>query len=945
MRKNTKNCFLGAALIMALSQSSSHGVERSFDAVVVSVNPAEQVLRVRHKPTGFEADMKWNDKTSFSAREWYDWDEIADGTLVDITLGQHDPKKQVLQVSNIAMADPKKVPTTHPQPLGWQKHVSGKLRRVPGDYSKGRRDLFLTQDKKAAYVLDLDGQNWQLTLRAVRRMLEREVKMTPAELKPGLPLETVRYEENPAGNVAEAIRGLFNLRDAEDLPTGSTGTTVADLSKFDDMLKRVRERFDWDNGKLGAELRKLMPVQMRVEPELAFESEPMRLRIEAWAAKSPNPSVKLETNYLKATPGPTQELKLDWKAGEQKQGLTLYTAELPLPKLPVGQHVVSWKCDIGGDTEEYYRSFAVTGPHSMVAMLHFTGGSPNEEYYTYRLPFDYWEDKMMEMRHNIHTPEQVAVWSKNHRQRGAMPGFWLNSGIYSGFSGDMVRPPALAGRDPSVVQTAYFKLIRGFATMVGYPADVGGFVSYELGTQSISALQQANEHLLVSLCDYQNWKDGQWEINLVGRPLRPYFVSEEDYRKPGPRRENSVVAVSQDTKSILRKDYMYATYEPSWIEMAWVGGGGGGREKVYDEIFLSRHLDVFDGQVQNLKNQKVPFFMDLGIEFSTLPGKRDETTIPNSILINYVVKKARTEDIVFANQDAAAAFLKRHYGEIPETVDYEPDYWCGLKAFQSIRSSWKPVDYPDQIQIENPRYSAIFHKPDVLPQFHYDFMKKWEFPDWGNEDQPRSTWGALVPGEHDKWAVTPKTTDTRPMKVSEVRKEVGDGLEITITLESAEEQKVLGLALWDIPREWREGDGWYAVEGAARFVPVRAFYTGNLCGVLEVQAKPGLNTYKVLINTPKRTPQSLDIAVEGVRGKVFERDGQSMAYVWPTRPWETTFELTVPPGKSVQYYAAPKGEKVDLPAGIHKLVIEQERWARIVGLSREELVANLKEAK
>jgi hypothetical protein len=337
--------------------------------------------------------------------------------------------------------------------------------------------------------------------------------------------------------------------------------------------------------------------------------------------------------------------------------------------------------------------------------------------------------------------------------------------------------------------------------------------------------------------------------------------------------------------------------------------------------------------------------MDLGIEFSSRPGERDDTTIPNAIFINYVVNKARTEDIVFTNQDAAAAFLKRHYAEIPETVDYETDYWCGLKAYESSRSSWKPVDYPDQIQIENPRYSAIFHKPQVLPQFHYDYTKKWEFPDWGNEDQPRSAWGALVPGEHDKWAVTPKTTDTRPMKVSEVRKEVGDGLEITMTLETTEEQKALGLALWDIPCEWREGDGWYTVEGTARFIPVRAFYTGNLCGVLEVQAKPGKNIYKVRINTPKRTPQSQDILLKTVHAKVFTRDGQSMAYIWPTRPWETTFELTVPEGKSVQYYAAPKGEKVDLPPGTHKLVIEKERWARIVGLNYEALSHALSESK
>jgi hypothetical protein len=89
----------------------------------------------------------------------------------------------------------------------------------------------------------------------------------------------------------------------------------------------------------------------------------------------------------------------------------------------------------------------------------------------------------------------------------------------------------------------------------------------------------------------------------------------------------------------------------------------------------------------------------------------------------------------------------------------------------------------------------------------------------------------------------------------------------------------------------------------------------------------------------------MDVAMGNLRGKVFERDGRAMAYVYPAVPWETAFELTVPQGKSVQYYAAPKGEKVDLPPGTHKLVIQKERWSRIVGLSRDELAANLRESK
>jgi hypothetical protein len=205
--------------------------------------------------------------------------------------------------------------------------------------------------------------------------------------------------------------------------------------------------------------------------------------------------------------------------------------------------------------------------------------------------------------------------------------------------------------------------------------------------------------------------------------------------------------------------------------------------------------------------------------------------------------------------------------------------------------------------------------------------------------------GFLVPGEHDKFAVTPSITDTRKMKVSQSMSESAGGMEMVVTLETEEAIKALPLALWDIPREWKSGGGWWQVKGANRFVPICAPYTGNLNGILEVDAKPGKNEYRLTISTPKRTPQSQDILLKTVHAKVFTRDGQTTAYIWPTRPWETTFELEVPAGKSVQYYAAPKGEKVDLPSGKHKLVINKEQWSRIVGLTRDELAVNLRESK
>jgi hypothetical protein len=310
-------------------------------------------------------------------------------------------------------------------------------------------------------------------------------------------------------------------------------------------------------------------------------------------------------------------------------------------------------------------------------------------------------------------------------------------------------------------------------------------------------------------------------------------------------------------------------------------------------------------------------------------------------MIRYAVARARDGKVVFCHQAAAADFYRRHYQDTPETLFYDPDYWCGVNAASSVTGGWKPVDYPDLIQIENARYAAYFKKPAALPEYHWDYTRPWNYPDWGNEELPRSPSGFLVPGEHDKFAVTPRITDTRNMKVSQNTSEIAAGLEVVVTLETTEAVKALPLVSWNLPREWKAGEGWWSTAGANRFVPIRAPYTGNLNGILEVDAQPGKNDYRLTITTPQRVPLSQDIRLETAHAKVFSRDGQAMAYIWPMQPWETAIEIDVPAGKSVQYYAAPKGERVDLKPGKNRLVIAQERWSRIVGLSYEELVKSL----
>ena len=922
---------------MDLTTGDQQGAERRYQAVIVSVDPAQKTLRIRHKPTNYETDLVWTDKSVVRANVKYDIDDLPEG-WVECWANKIDVSAKSISGLSILRELPASGKPSEKADEAKEKGLfKCRLVRQPIDVQALKDDRYImTRKRDARYELDINGIRWTLESKhGVHPGLNHDLASTIAELKPDFPCREVVYQENKTGNTLTSILVLPNQNFHPQMPPGGpTGTTVERVAQE---MARLRTAYSI----VASDVIKIAPVTFQVKPEIVLKGEPIALTIEAWASKAPNPVAELVTNHLQSKQTNKIEMTLLWKAKESVNGLTRYVVEMKLPELPVGQHYLRWNCDIGGDVQEFWRSFAVTDLNALVVMLHFTAGKPNVEFDEFRLPFDYWEESPINMIGgpfgDRKTPQAAWEWtnrSKEFRRRGANPNCMIIQGNYAGRVGWPAPIPVQFLLEPEAVQSAVFKASMEIGKMCGFNPAEFGYAGYEFGTRTAEIARKAGIRLVGSMCIHQNWQDGSWGINHSARPLRPYYSAHDDFRKAGPRGTDGLLMISQHDKSILWTEYGLGVFEPCWLEKAWVGGGGGGRAK-YDEIFMSRHFDLLNAGILNVKNQKNPYFQSIGIEFSGDPDKID--TVSNALMIRYAAKRAQEGTVVFCNQAAAADFYRRHYTETPETLFYDADFWSGHKADDSVTSTWKPVDYPDLIHIENSRYSAFFKKSSATPEYHWDYTKPWNYPDWGNTQLPRNSMGFLVPGEHDKFAVTPSITDTRKIKVSQIMSDRVDGIEILVTLETAEAIKALPLALWDIPREWKSGEGWWQVEGANRFVPICAPYTGNLNGILEVDAKQGKNEYRLKITTAKRTPKSQDILLETVHAKVFTRDGQTMAYIWPTRPWETTFELAVPPGSTVEYFAAPLGEKVELKSGKQKLTIPKEKWARIVGLNCDEL--------
>ena len=913
---------LALAALPALAATNAANVVREFQCLVVSAEPARHTFRVRHKPTGFEADVVWDDKSRIQVTSAYDIDDLPEGWVQLAAKTLDTTKKSIFRIRTVDTLPVAKIPQG-PVEMKPEAPFACKLVRKPvtPEILKSQNRL-LTRDGKSAYALEVNGEIWTIeTGFNGRPKLSRVLAGTGSDIKAGLLCMNLQYREEGGQNRLLSIGLLPPLPKntiGEYTPIGASGTTVENIEQA---MVKVHEAYK----KFAPELRKIMPVRFKLSQEIILPGEPVTLTIKAWATKVPNAVVALNISYLQPDKAQKKELSLQWKAGESADGLTQYTASLNLPTLPVGQHYVSWACDIGGDITEYWRSLAVADSKTLVTMFHQTPGKILPDYDELHLPYDYWDSgvhaTLIKAMAGKPLPTSAKEWSwrinsQTYRQRGASP----NQPLSCMFQEQNELPhPVNFRNEPEPVQQAYFKAMAEINEFSGFDPKEVAFQSYEFGTKSLEPARKAGVSVIGSLCIHQNWVDGggHGAINHTARPLRPYFAAADDFRKAGPGGPDAMVMVSQHDKSILWTEYGLGVYEPCWLD--W-GTNGGGRAKDFDDIFMSRQLDLFSAAIKNTVNQRVPYFQSIGMEFTAASEKVAKS---NALMIRYAVERAKKGEVVFCNQAAAADFYRRHYKETPETLFYDADYWGGTDAGKCATALWKPVDYPDLIQIENARYSGYFKKPTALPEYHWDYTKPWNYPDWGNEELPRYK-GFLVPGEHDKFAVTPKITDTRKMKVSQSLSENAGGLEMVVTLETAEAIKALPLALWDIPREWKAGEGWWTVKGANRFVPIRAPYTGNLNGILEVDAKPGKNEYRLTIATPQRKPRSQDILLNTVHAKVFTRDGQTMAYIWPMQPWETQFELTVPEGKTAQYYAAPKGERVDLPPGRHRLTINKE---------------------
>ena len=893
-----------------------------FTGEISAADSAKQSVTVRHFSTGYEIPVRLEKSVPLSLIQEVDIDEIPAGRFIRLWAGKDKITEKTITLGS------QRFVLLDGTPSGGINlpEISGELirRKVRPDDSA---NMLRSRDGKEVFGIRITGQDRMfLSVHETRPHVHVTKPGAFSDFKPGRETDVVLQADGRTTNIVNAT--VYDRLPAGEpyymnKPGGPTGVTVQEIHRGVSAANENRQKIE-------TRLAELMPVKMTVQPELVKPGEPVMLRMEVLADRAPASKPSLTLNHIQENPSPAKELELNWKSAGAAFGKTRYVAEVQLPSSVPGQHIVNWVCDAGGDIPEFYRNYAVVTPETAICAFQINNFPPDLQavFFELKLPFHAWMPQTLQLN-TWSNPETIpARWaevSRIARRTGSAPEYGLG---YFPWAGGQVR------EDPPDVQRAGLEAIQQMAPLFNFSFGADTFWHYTMGTETVNLARELGFKSVSALCTEFHC-DGNMAINHFGHPERPYFISPEDFRKNGlsPDGKNMIGLAQVQRHTLMSRDYR-CTYNFEPGNGAFVIGAGG--RKVWDDIALSRVFDAYDAFFQLQESQTVPLVIQQCLEFS---GSRGGAAEGNRMMPRYAVEKARRQPVVFATSYGIADYYLRHYTNTPETVTYQQDYWA---AFTAPAASFgnKPVVYPDYMQLENALFNVYSLHGEILPVHHYDYTKPWNYPDFGNETMKRRRDGFGYPAEdHDRYAVTPKITDTRNMRA--VRNDsaaAGGSLVITLTVDSDEVRENFPLAIWDIAREFRKGDEWYNVS-AGRFVPVKAPYSGNLNGFVVTNLKQGRNEITLTVSTPARAPVELNLDCGALlAGKVFERDGRTMAYVAPARPWNMPVKLIVPEGRSVTVAIAPEGELQVFAGGTHSFVIPKEQWARIIGLSREELI-------
>lgn len=240
--------------------------------------------------------------------------------------------------------------------------------------------------------------------------------------------------------------------------------------------------------------------------------------------------------------------------------------------------------------------------------------------------------------------------------------------------------------------------------------------SYTPSNILVQACSESGIRILHSLIPEQNWSDGEWSINHWGMPTCPFWISHEDFRKPGARQANSVIGMTMNHYQVTLAHLTHwgdFVLSPSHFDR-WIRSVESGPHPVRFRQFLSDVLGGWAGLASE------PFFFVAGFEFGRTFGTKRMTS-DNRQGLEALIELAGTEKLVFATSRDVLAYYDRHIDRLPERAFRQRDSWAGATV------NGKSALAGDSVVVEKNDYKSATLEGEALPYFYYDYTLPWKF--------------------------------------------------------------------------------------------------------------------------------------------------------------------------------------------------------------------------
>jgi hypothetical protein len=240
--------------------------------------------------------------------------------------------------------------------------------------------------------------------------------------------------------------------------------------------------------------------------------------------------------------------------------------------------------------------------------------------------------------------------------------------------------------------------------------------TYTPSNTLVQACSEVGIRIIHSLIPEQNWSDGEWSINHWGMPTCPFWISHEDFRKPGVRHPRSVIGMTMNHYQVTLAHLTHwgdFVLSPSHFDR-WIRSAEVGPQPVRFRQFLKDVINGWDGLTSE------PFFFVAGFEFGRTFGTTRMSS-DNRQGIEALIALAGTEKLVFATSRDVLAYHDRHIEHFAGRAFRQRDSWAGVTV------NGKQALAGDSVVVEKTDYKSATLEGELLPYFYYDYTLPWKF--------------------------------------------------------------------------------------------------------------------------------------------------------------------------------------------------------------------------